>query len=219
MMLSNSFSSVVKDGETHRAQKIFENAKNKTTMMYNTMINGKSSPSVHTLMDSFRLGLAEHNQGQEGIDLFRRMSVPSNEYTFAIMFKICAQLADDASLEFGQKMLDSLPHEYRRKTVVLNGALHMLMQRRNAAAGEQLFNRMDKDNVTYGTMMSGEIKAHRILSTTFHLQAFWRKINHRRPLISSITSRGGDVVFGFPGKPNFTHRVRAGSCIRRCREL
>ena len=120
------------------------------------MLNGKSSRLIHTFIDSFRLGFAEHRQGQAGIDLFRRMNIPSNEYTFTIMFKICAQLTDDASLELGHKMLKSLPDNYRRNTVVLNAALHMLMQRGQISAGEQLFNQMDKDNITHGTMMSGK---------------------------------------------------------------
>ena len=155
-----------------QARSILENAKTNTTVMYNALLNGKSSRLIHTFIDSFRLGFAEHRQGQAGIDLFRRMNIPSNEYTFTIMFKICAQLTDDASLELGHKMLKSLPDNYRRNTVVLNAALHMLMQRGQISAGEQLFNQMDKDNITHGTMMSGKITAHEMFFGNFSSLGF-----------------------------------------------
>jgi hypothetical protein len=62
---------------------------------------------------------------------------------------------DDRSLSIGKRLLTKLPDSCRSNTVVLNSALHMLMHRGELVEGEKLFAQMNKDQSSYGTMMSG----------------------------------------------------------------
>jgi hypothetical protein len=89
------------------------------------------------------------------LELFRKLSLPANEYLFSTLFKICAQLTDAESIEFGRSILKSLPVKYQSNTVVLTSALHMLMTHGDIPAGEQLFARIEKNTITYDAMMSG----------------------------------------------------------------
>ena len=106
------------------------------------------------LIDS-RLGLADHDLAKEAFDLFQQMTIAPDEYSFATMFKICAQLRDTASLEFGKTLLKTMPVKFHRSPILLNSALHMFMQCGDLSGAEQLFSRMDKNVVTFGAMMNG----------------------------------------------------------------
>jgi len=103
------------------------------------------------------LGLANNNHSKETIDLFEKMSISPNEYTYTILFKTCSQLNDQESIKFGKQLLKNLPNQYRNHTIILNSALHMLMQHGEVLLGEKLFSQMNKDTTSYGLMMSGKI--------------------------------------------------------------
>jgi hypothetical protein len=85
------------------------------------------------------------------------MSISPNEYTYTILFKTCSQLNDQESIKFGKELLKNLPNQYRNHTIILNSALHMLMQYGEVLLGEKLFSQMNKDTTSYGVMMSGKI--------------------------------------------------------------
>jgi len=65
-------------------------------------------------------------------------------------------LNDQQLIEFGKNLLENLPVQYRNHTIILNSALHMLMQNGEIFLGEKLFSRMNKDTTSYGVMMSGK---------------------------------------------------------------
>jgi hypothetical protein len=92
------------------------------------------------------------------------MTCSPNEYTFSILFKICAQLTDQQSIEFGKNILEQMPNKYQDNTIILNSALHMLMQHKQVLLGEELFSRMNKDTISYGVMMSGKNSFARLFS-------------------------------------------------------
>jgi hypothetical protein len=78
------------------------------------------------------------------------MSISPNEYTYTILFKTCSQLNE-------KELLQNLPNQYLHHTIILNSALHMLMQHGEVLLGEKLFSQMNKDTTSYGVMMSGKI--------------------------------------------------------------
>jgi hypothetical protein len=84
------------------------------------------------------------------------MTCLPNEYSLSILFKICTQLTDQQSIEFGKKILKQMPEKYQHNTIILNSALHMLMQHREVLLAEKIFSRMNKDTISYGVMMSGK---------------------------------------------------------------
>ena len=104
----------------------------------------------------FLLGLANNNHSKETINLFKKMSISPNEYTYTIIFKTCSQLNDQESIKFGKELLKTLPNQYCNHTIILNSALHMLMQYGEVLLSEKLFSQMTKDTTSYGVMMSGK---------------------------------------------------------------
>ncbi|CAF1176726.1 unnamed protein product [Didymodactylos carnosus] len=135
----------MKCGDLSKAQEILRESRNMTPAMYNALLNG----------------LANNNRGEQALDLFRQMTVPPDEYTYSILFKICTQLGDQDSIQFGKNLLEKIPVRYQTDTILLNSALHMLMQNGEISMGEKLFSRMNKYITTYGVMMSGYIKNNR----------------------------------------------------------
>ena len=53
------------------------------------------------------LGLQENDRGIEALKIFEQMPIPPNEYTYSILLKVCAELADHQSFEFGQSSKES----------------------------------------------------------------------------------------------------------------
>ena len=85
------------------------------------------------------------------------MTCLPNEYTLSILFKICSQLNDQQSIEFAKKIFKQMPDKYQNNTIILNSALHMFMQYGEVLLAEKIFERMNKDTISYGVMMSGKI--------------------------------------------------------------
>ena len=85
------------------------------------------------------------------------MTCLPTEYTFSILFKICSQLNDQQSIVFAKKILEQMPNKYQNNTIILNSALHMLMQHDEILLAEKTFSQINKDTISYGVMMSGNI--------------------------------------------------------------
>ena len=70
---------------------------------------------------------------------------------------ICAKIADERSLEFGQFIFDEMPKKFDNNTVVITSALQMFIKCGDISKAEQLFNRIEKKNLfTYSIMMNGK---------------------------------------------------------------
>ncbi|CAF1519493.1 unnamed protein product, partial [Adineta steineri] len=128
-----------------KAEEFFNQIPNKSSMIYDIVLNG----------------LANHNRAKQAFDLFQQMSIPPNEYTLSILFKICSQLNNTKSLEFAKKILNAMPEKYQWNTIILNSALHMLMHHGDILLAEKIFSQMNKDTISYGVMMSGYLKNNR----------------------------------------------------------
>jgi hypothetical protein len=101
------------------------------------------------------LGLADNGQGKEALKLFQQMNLQANEYLLTTVFKICTQIGDSESFEFGKSIFKTLSVLYKNHTIVLNSALNMFMQKGEISTGEHIFDKIQKDRITYGIMMSG----------------------------------------------------------------
>jgi len=83
------------------------------------------------------------------------MNLQANEYLLSTVFKICTQIGDSESLEFGKSIFKTLPVIYKNDTIVLSSALNMFMQNGEISTAEHIFDKIQKDRITYSIMMSG----------------------------------------------------------------
>ncbi|CAF4215528.1 unnamed protein product, partial [Adineta steineri] len=133
----------MKCGDYEKSKQIFLNSKNKSTPMFNNILNG----------------LVDNNQCNEALNLFKENNIPTNEYTFSILFKICSQINDKYSLEFGKEAFNQMPKNYHNSIVVITSALHMFTKCGDISKAEQLFNEIKKKNlIVYGAMMNGYLE-------------------------------------------------------------
>jgi hypothetical protein len=83
------------------------------------------------------------------------MDLKADKYLLPTIFKICTKIGDFESLEYGKSIFKTLPVIYKNDTIVLNSALNMFMENGEISTGEQIFDKIQKDRITYGIMMSG----------------------------------------------------------------
>jgi hypothetical protein len=83
------------------------------------------------------------------------MNLQANEYLLTTIFKICTQIGDSESLEFGKSIFKTLPVIHKNNTIVLSSALNMFMQNGEISTAEHIFDKIQKDRITYSIMMSG----------------------------------------------------------------
>jgi pentatricopeptide repeat protein len=84
------------------------------------------------------------------------MNIPKNEYTYSILFNICAKIGDQRSLEFGKLLFDKMPKKFHNDLVVITCASNMFMKCDDLKSAESLFDRIDRigrNVVSYGLMM------------------------------------------------------------------
>lgn len=121
------------------------------------MLDGHINYSSLTRMiiSHFVLGLQENNRAKEALEMFRNMSIIPNEYTYSILFKICVQLSDNQSFEFGQSVWKKIPINIQKNPIVSASYLQMLIKHEEIFTCEQFFSQMKKNNIIYTTMMKG----------------------------------------------------------------
>ena len=102
-------------------------------------------------------GLADNNLYEEALSFFKQINMTKDEYTYSIFFKICAEMANNQSLELGQMIFRKMPKNFSNNIVVVSSALQMFIKCGDIIKAEQLFNRIEKkDSFTYSTMMNGK---------------------------------------------------------------
>ena len=172
----------MKCNDIDKAQEIFSTTTNKAIVMYNTMLEGHMnySSSDKIILSRFVLGLGENNRAKEAFKIFEEMSLPSNAYTYSILFKICAQSSDHQSFEFGQSVWKKISINDRKNLVVSTSFLQMLLKHEHISTCEQFFSQMKKNNITYATMMTGQ-------DIHFHFLNSNRIFSSRLPFTSDAT--------------------------------
>ncbi|CAF2269847.1 unnamed protein product, partial [Rotaria magnacalcarata] len=100
-------------GDVDSATRLFSSTANKSNYIYTAMFKG----------------LISNNMAEKVFDLLDEMEVKPDSFTLAILFKACAELANDRAIKIGRKLLDEMPENYRNNNnAVLNSAMHMLMK-------------------------------------------------------------------------------------------
>ena len=104
----------------------------------------------------FILGLQENDRGIEALKIFEQMPIPPNEYTYSILLKVCAELADHQSFEFGQSLWKKISVNHQKNPVISTSFLQMLLKHEQISICERFFSQILKNNVTFTTMMKGK---------------------------------------------------------------
>ena len=103
------------------------------------------------------LGLADHNHCEKALELFQEMDMSKNEYTYSILFKICARIADSNSLNYGIIQFNKMPNKFHENSIVLTSALQMFLRSKNISAAEQIFEKIKEKNlIVFSIMMNGK---------------------------------------------------------------
>ncbi|CAF5225893.1 unnamed protein product, partial [Rotaria magnacalcarata] len=100
-------------GDVDSATRLFSSTANKSNYIYTAMFKG----------------LISNSMAEKVFDLLDEMDIKPDSFTLAILFKACAELANDRAIKIGRKILDEMPENYRNNNnAVLNSAMHMLMK-------------------------------------------------------------------------------------------
>jgi hypothetical protein len=83
------------------------------------------------------------------------MNLKADKYLLPTIFKICTKIGDSESFEFGKSIFQTIPVIYKNDTIVLNSALNMFMENGEISIGEHIFDKIQKNRITYSIMMSG----------------------------------------------------------------
>ena len=98
-------------------------------------------------------GLVDNDRSQEALNLFKESNIEANEYTYSILFKLCAKIANEDSLEFGQLIFSRMSKKFHKNRVVRNSALHVFITADDLKSAEAVFDPMDRNITCYGSMM------------------------------------------------------------------
>jgi hypothetical protein len=90
------------------------------------------------------------------LDLLDEMVIEPNRFTLTTILSACANVKNNRAREIGQKYLDQIPNYFQNDIILMNTAIHMLMNFNDIERGEQLFEQIkNKDIVSYGALMKG----------------------------------------------------------------
>ena len=90
--------------------------------------------------------------------IFEQIPIPPDGYTYSILFKICNELSDRQSFEFGQSLWKKISLNDRKNPVISNSFLKMLVKHEDISVCERFFSQIRKDNVTFTIMMKGYLE-------------------------------------------------------------
>jgi len=107
---------------------------------------------------------------EQALDLFEQMPVNSDDATYTIIFKACAQLNNDRGKNVGKKLCEQILNKSVTNQFILCSALHMLMRFGDVKSAEHLFELIKKkDTVSYNAMMKGNHLLYILYLTEFNL--------------------------------------------------
>jgi hypothetical protein len=161
--------SLVKCGNVAKATFLFKTSANPTPAMITNMLSG----------------LLDNDRTDEAFQMARQLSLPSNAFVLATIWKICAQLAHSSALDFGRDLFHRMPTTLADDQIVLNSALNMFMKCGDTIKGEEIFSRMNKDLISCSIMMNGLTKcgARINMDCLSRLHSKWRVSTSHRSLL------------------------------------
>jgi hypothetical protein len=96
----------------------------------------------------------ENNQKTEALELFRQINSP-DEYLYSTIFKLCVELDDPQSLQFGKNLFEKMPKIFHNDKILLNTAMNLFNKCKDISKSEEIFSKMTKDLISYSIMMQG----------------------------------------------------------------
>ncbi|CAF4476376.1 unnamed protein product, partial [Rotaria magnacalcarata] len=130
-------------GDIDSATRLFSSTANKSNHIYTAMFKG----------------LINNHMAEKVFDLLDEMETKPDSFTLAILFKACADLANDRAIKIGRKLLDEMPENYRNDNVLLSSAMHMLMKFGDIQNAERIFRlNKTKDIITYNAIIKGYVE-------------------------------------------------------------
>jgi hypothetical protein len=96
----------------------------------------------------------ENNQKTEALELFSQINSP-NEYLYSTIFKLCVELGDQQSLQFGKNLFEKMPKIFHNDKVILNSAMNLFNKCEDISKSEEIFSQMEKNVISYSIMMQG----------------------------------------------------------------
>ncbi|CAF3771424.1 unnamed protein product, partial [Rotaria socialis] len=139
-ILTSAIHMLMKFGNTHNAERVFELIQKKDVITYGAMLKG----------------YVDNEMFEKALDLFEQMNLVTNDAICTIIFNVCAKLANDRAMKIGNKLLDELSDNRKSNTANLTSAMHMLMKFGDIQNAERVFKIIEKkDLITYGALMNG----------------------------------------------------------------
>ncbi|CAF0862568.1 unnamed protein product [Adineta ricciae] len=131
----------LKCGEYETSLDIFKNSRNRTTQMFNYILDG--------LVNNHRYDIASK--------LFQAQNTMVNEYTFSMLFKACTNSCDQQSLNFSKMIFNQMPKKFSKNEVVTTCALEMFAKSGDIYKAEEIFHQVSKKNpIVFSAMMNGK---------------------------------------------------------------
>ncbi len=101
----------------------------------------------------------ENNQKAEALEFFRQINSP-DEYLYSTIFKLCVELGDQQSLQFGKNLFEKMPKIFHNNTVVLSSAMNLFNKCEDISKSEEIFSKMEKNVISYTIMMKGYFETY-----------------------------------------------------------
>jgi hypothetical protein len=96
----------------------------------------------------------ENNQKAEALELFSQIKSP-DEYLYSTIFKLCVELGDQQSLQFGKNLFQKISKTFQNNKIVLNSAMNLFNKCEDISKSEEIFSKMEKNVISYSIMMQG----------------------------------------------------------------
>jgi pentatricopeptide repeat protein len=140
VVIGSAINMLMKFGDVHEAERLFDLVSRKSRTLYGAMMNGYNLN-----------GLSER-----ALDLFEDISCTMNGKLYAIIYSACAALCNARAVALGEQLLREMPDIFLTNCVVIGSAINMLMKFGQVEDAEVLFEKLEKKSmITYGVMMNG----------------------------------------------------------------
>ncbi|CAF1431394.1 unnamed protein product [Rotaria sp. Silwood1] len=137
IVITSALQMFIKWGDMYKAEQLFNRIENKNSFTYSIMMNG------------FIL----NKQEERAIELFFQIKNPCN-VILRIFFNACAQLKNEKALNLGKKVFNQLDINSNQTNVdILHMVLNMFIKCDDLKCAESLFNRINRNVISYGSMM------------------------------------------------------------------
>ena len=139
-LVNAAINMLMKFRDVMEAEHLFESLKNRSLISYGAMMQG----------------YIDNQMSEKALDLFEKIPFALDDVSYTIVFSACAALNNAKAVQFGNRILHSIPATFKNDSTVLGSILRMLMKFRQIEDAESLFSSSKKNTpVLLGIMMQG----------------------------------------------------------------